>query len=207
LNVILVQIAILFLPGLVWARLDARYGTTEKPSETELFIRAFMYGLATYAVVYIIYWCVGREFSILEMNDVEESVVLTADFIDEIIFSIPVSFFLSIIWIAANTHKWLTRALQHLRITNKFGDEDVWDFTFNSSQAAVEYVHVRDFDKNLTYAGWVNIFSETGKLRELVLRDVIVYDSEGNETEIPLLYIARDPADIHIEFPYREEEK
>ena len=71
-----------------------------------------------------------------------------------------------------------------------------------------EYVHVRDFDKNITYAGWVKAFSETGKLRELLLSDVVVYSNSDEEattieeTKIRFLYIARDKTDIHIEFPH-----
>jgi len=53
------------------------------------------------------------------------------------------------------------------------------------------------------FAGWVNTFSETGKLRELVLRDVEVYDFEGQFMyAAPLLYVARKPEDVHIEFPH-----
>ena len=203
-DIFIVQLAIVFLPGLIWAHLDSRYAMIEKPSQTELLIRAFMYGLTTYAVLYIIYLSLGREFSILKIEDSTKGMMLTDNFIDEIIWSLPVSFCLAVTWIAAANHKLLTRVLQRCNITKRYGDEDVWDFTFNSSQAAVEYVHVRDFEKNITYAGWVNTFSETGKLRELVLRDVIIYDSEGNETEVPLLYLARDPKDIHIGFPYQE---
>ena len=63
---------------------------------------------------------------------------------------------------------------------------------------------MRDFRKGTTYAGWVRAFSETGKSRELLLRDVIMYDKEGdNPTEVPLLYLERDGTDIHIEFPFR----
>lgn len=58
-----------------------------------------------------------------------------------------------------------------IKATKTYGDEDVWDFTFNSSDAAVEYVHFRDFANRIVYAGGVREFSETDKLRELVLRD------------------------------------
>jgi hypothetical protein len=97
----------------------------------------------------------------------------------------------------------LTRFLQLIGATKKYGDEDVWDFTFNSRDTAVEYVHVRDFANQCVYAGWVNTFSETDRLRELVLLDVIVYDFDGQELyRVPRLYLARAPDSIHIEFPY-----
>jgi hypothetical protein len=98
----------------------------------------------------------------------------------------------------------LTQFLQRIGATKRYGDEDVWDLTFNSGKAEVEYVHVREFDKKLTYAGWVEAFSETEKLRELRLRDVIVYDFEGNILfETPRVYLARRMDNIDIEFPYR----
>ena len=98
----------------------------------------------------------------------------------------------------------LTRFLQKIKATKAYGDEDVWDFTFNSSVPAVEYVHFRDFENKFVYAGWVMTFFETEKLRELVLRDVQVFDFEGVlQYEMPLLYLARNAESIHIEFPYR----
>lgn len=99
--------------------------------------------------------------------------------------------------------KWLTRFLQKIKATKTYGDEDVWDFTFNSSDAASEYVHVRDFDNEIVYAGWVSTFSESEKLRELVLTKVKVYDFAGTEIfETPRVYLARKPEGIHIEFPF-----
>jgi len=57
----------------------------------------------------------------------------------------------------------------------------VWDFVFNSSSRAAIFVHFRDFEQRATYAGFVEVFSESGPLREIVLRDVTVYDFEQTE--------------------------
>jgi hypothetical protein len=49
---------------------------------------------------------------------------------------------------------------------------------------------------------FVEAFSESGQLREMVLGEVAVYDFEGTEMyRVPRLYLARDRANIHIEFP------
>ena len=86
---------------------------------------------------------------------------------------------MGVVWLFAVNNKWMARFLQKIGATKRFGDEDLWDFTFNSSEAAVEYAHFRDFDQKVVYAGFVRSFSETEKLRELVLRDVTVHDFEG----------------------------
>ena len=112
--------------------------------------------------------------------------------------------FCALLWLYGTNYKLLTRLLQSISATKRYGDEDVWDFTFNSGKPEVEYVHVRDFEKKITYAGWVEAFSETEKQRELRLRDVIVYDFEGNLLfETPRVYLARKMDNIDIEFPYR----
>ena len=40
-NILLVQLAIVFLPGLIWAQLDVRYAQKAKPSQAEFLIRSF----------------------------------------------------------------------------------------------------------------------------------------------------------------------
>ena len=121
-----------------------------------------------------------------------------------IFYASLVSVFCALLWLYGSNYKLLTRLLQSISATKRYGDEDVWDFTFNSGKPEVEYVHVRDFEKKITYAGWVEAFSETEKQRELRLRDVIVYDFEGNVLfETPRVYLARKMDNIDIEFPYR----
>ncbi|MBW8637915.1 hypothetical protein K1W69_12020 [Hoeflea sp. WL0058] len=174
----------------------------EKPSQTELIVRALMHGLTTYAFDYLIYKSTNDNFSELKLENADGTAILTDVFIDEILWSIPIAFVLAVLWIYSANRKWLTRMLQMIGATKRYGGEDVWDFIFNSSRVAVEYVRVRDWEKNVVYAEWVNTFSETGQLRQLVLRDVAMY-YEDNMFEAPLIYIARDPKDMHIEFPYK----
>ena len=65
-------------------------------------------------------------------------------------------------------------------------------------------MNIRDFDKKITYAGYVESFSESEKQRELVLRDVVAYDFDGREIfRTPRMYLARKADNIDIEFPYQ----
>jgi hypothetical protein len=66
-------------------------------------------------------------------------------------------------------------------------------------------VHLRDFEKKPAYAGWVEVWSESEKTREIVLRDVAVSDFEGDELfRTPRVYLARKADNIDIEFPYTQ---
>lgn len=205
LDLLILQVAILLLPGLIWARLDARYVLKSKPSDTEFFLRAFLFALVSYGVTFIIYTLLGKPFILVNISDAANHSVVTTDIVYEVMGAIGIGLLLAVIWIYSATYKWLTKALQIIRATKTYGDEDVWDFTFNSSIPAVEYVHFRDFENKFVYAGWVTTFSETEKLRELVLRDVQIFDFDGAlQFEVPILYLARKPEGIHIEFPYRD---
>lgn len=202
---LLFQLAVLFIPGLIWAGIDSQYGRKTEQSDIQFFLTAFKFGIVSYVATFVIYTASGSKFEIIDIGSASTKFVINGEVFKEIAIATAVGFVLSIIWLYATTFKILTRALQFIGATKAYGDEDVWDFTFNSSSPAVEYVHFRDFEKSLIYGGWVSTFSSTEKLRELVLRDVIVYDFDGSVLyHTPLLYIARAVGDIHIEFPYTE---
>lgn len=203
LDLLILQLAVLFLPGLIWARLDARFALNSKPSDTEFFLRAFQFGLVSYGVTFLLFSAFGWPFTLVDLAEAGTRPVVTSTIVHEILWAVGVGLVLSVLWIYAATHKWLTRFLQKIGATKKYGDEDIWDYLFNSPIPAVEYVHFRDFGNKIVYAGWVRTFSETEKLRELVLRDVEVFNFDGQKLfETPMVYLARTPENIHIEFPY-----
>lgn len=205
-DLLFVQFALVFLPGLIWAGLDSRYAVKSNPSEFRYVLKAFLFGLASYAVTFALYSALGWQFSIADFQDAASKGIFSPTTFKEIAAATGMGLLLAILWLYAANYKWDTRFLQWIKATKTYGDEDVWDFTFNSSAAAVEYVHFRDFANRIVYAGWVREFSETDKLRELVLRDVQVYDFDGNFLfDTPLVYLARNPDNIHVEFPYRPE--
>lgn len=200
---LILQLAVIFLPGIVWARLDASYAAKIKPSEGQFFLGAFLFGLTTYAVEFVIFTAMGRPFLMAALADAGTREVVSRDILLEVVWALLIGIVLSIVWLYAARYKLLTRFLQRIGATRKFGDEDVWDYTFNSKDVAVEYVHFRDFESECVYAGWVNTFSETDRVRELVLLDVVISNFDGQELyRTPRLYLARPPDAIHIEFPY-----
>lgn len=202
-DLLILQLAIIFLPGIIWARLDTSYAAKIKPSETQFLLRTFLFGITTYAVEFLIFAAIGRPFRMADLTDAATREIVSWEILLEVLWALLIGIVLSIIWLYAARYKLLTRFLQRIGATKKYGDEDVWDYTFNSKDAAVEYVHFRDFENECVYAGWVNTFSETDRLRELVLLDVVVFNFEGEELyRTPRLYLARPPDAIHIEFPY-----
>ena len=197
------QLALIFMPGIIWAGIDARFGAGLKPNQIQLIIRSFLFGMATYSVLYIIYLYLGQEFGYSSIGDTPEHLDLF-HLKDEIAWSTPLSFLLSICWLWSVRLKLLVKFLHKIGASRRYGDEDVWSYTFNSSEPYVEYVHVRDIENGFVFAGWVITYSEGEDNRELLLRDVIVYNDESVEvSHAPHLYICRPRASIWLEFPYK----
>lgn len=201
----LAQLALVFMPGIIWANVDAKYGAGRKPHQTTLIIRAFLFGMTTYSVLFLMYWAFGKNFGYASLGSEPEKVDLF-QLKDEIAWSIPLSFGLSVAWLFTVRFRLLMKFLHKIGATRRYGDEDVWSYTLNSDEVLVEYVHFRDLENGFIFCGWVNTYSESEDHRELLLRDVIVYDEEGSKiSNPPHLYISRPKDNIWVEFPYREE--
>jgi len=100
---------------------------------------------SAYDVTFCIYWLAsffitGLNFQVFQLKkDVE---FLDGPAIKLIFYASLVSVFCALLWLYGSNYKLLTRLLQSISATKRFGDEDVWDFTFNSGKPEVEYVHV-----------------------------------------------------------------
>ena len=95
-------------------------------------------------------------------------------------------------------------------MTKRFGDEDIWDFFHDIPD--IEWVFVRDHSFNLNYYGWIQAYSDPNEPRELLLRDVKIYDSLTGDClgELDAIYLSRKNHTITIEvklpdFPKDEE--
>jgi hypothetical protein len=201
------QLVVIFIPGIIWERMDTQYGRERGNEQWDVIRRSFIFGLFSYVILFAICWCLSLKYGDLGIRMFQikkDETFLDAGAFKEIFFASIVALVCSVLWLYASNYKLITRFLQFIHATKRYGDEDVWEFTFNSSRAEAEYLHLRDFDKKITYAGWVESFSESEKQRELVLRDVIVYDFQGKQLfETPRVYLARTADNIDIEFPYR----
>lgn len=85
----LAQLALIFAPGLIWANIDEKYGAGKPPNTVKFFVRSFLFGLTTYAVLYLTYYLLGFETKDLrfEFNSSEDQSALTD------LFSRPTNFF------------------------------------------------------------------------------------------------------------------
>lgn len=183
------------------------FGSGSQISNFDFILLSFVFGIFSYVLAILIYSLIGLDHPAVRFfeSPTEEAVAVISPV--DIAISAILAIIASIFWLYIETYKIISRVLKKIGATKTYGDEGVWDFTFNSRQPYVEYVDVRDFNKQLVYSGWVNAFSESGPIRELLLRDVKLYDFNGEFLyDQPFVYLSRTSDDIHIDFPYRPED-
>ncbi|MHA6344685.1 hypothetical protein [Roseivivax sp. CAU 1761] len=189
-----------FLPGIIWANLDAVYGSGPKVDKATLALNSFLFGIFSYATVYLGYTLFNQEFTSAVFSEGDPTGL--NEFSDEIAVSVPVSLTLAIIWLYLVKYRVVMRVLNFIGATRRFGTEDVWSFTFNGSQPFVDYVNIRDLKNDFIYCGYISAYSETEEYRELLLRDAIVYSAQADViSEAPHIYLSFPREEVWIEFP------
>jgi small nuclear ribonucleoprotein (snRNP)-like protein len=96
-------------------------------------------------------------------------------------------------------YKCLNRLSKFFRISNKYGDENLYSYFLNAKNTRI--VYVRSMKNNITYHGYVQAFSETDNISELVMTEVSVYDYEASKLyyEIDQIYISFVKTEVVIE--------
>lgn len=120
---------------------------------------------------------------------------------NEIFISILISIGLGLIISYFHRFKIINRFGKIIYATKKFGDNDVWEYLYNSPN--VEWVFIRDHKLDLIYYGWIAAFSEAKEERELLLRDVDVYENIHGKLlyKTDAMYISRNKFDLTVEIP------
>jgi len=113
-----------------------------------------------------------------------------------------ISIFIGFICAGLDNFKIINKFGKYLNLTTKFGDENLYSYFLHADN--VNEVYIRDIDKNITYHGLIDSFSETEEFKEIVLRDVKIYDYSSSELMYKLdkIYLSYPKDSIVIEVPY-----
>lgn len=201
-NSVAVQLALLFVPGLFWAMIDAAHRPISQSGQFVYTLRVFAFGVISYSIVGIVYRACGEQFDVVRFSNNGWHL---EDAIDELLWAVLTSLLLSVVWLYGRTYKVITRLLNNIKATNHIADQDIWEFMFNADEPKTKYAHVRDYKNELIYAGYVVAYSERTDLRELAMVDVCVFNSSAELLyAVPRLYLARSVSEITLEFPVTE---
>ncbi len=199
-SALVIQVALLFLPGLIWERIHATYVLKDKAEQFEVIRRALVFSVVSYLVTFAFYAAAHRRFILVSLQG--DHIDLNIKIVREIGYATLVAFVLLLAHIWFDSRRIFSVFVRATKLTQRYGPEDVWDYTFSGKDPLFGFIHLRDFEKEIIYAGKVELYSESEKLRELVLSEVVVYRFDGSELfDAPRVYISRDKDNIDIEFP------
>ena len=169
----------------------------------ETIIEVFLFAFASYAIAGAIVSAPIEGTSTGSNSTNLEAILSQTGEVNwsELYTAIILSVLLAAIVAAAYNYKVVTVIGRFLRITRRFGDEDVWEYLHNSPD--VEWVYVRDHLQDITYYGRISSFSDRFKQRELVLSDAIAFENDTGERlyEVDGVYVARDMDTLTLEIP------
>ena len=176
------RLLIIFFPGIIAHLIVDALTEHRERTSFQIILYSFVLGVGSYCALWLcslVLHGVGRPFPF----DVQVFSTLTkgvpAVSFEELLGATIGAVILALCVSLALNKKWVHNLAQITSISNKFGDLDVWSFTFNAKD--VEWVVVRDLRHNLYYKGWVRAFSPTFKENELLLRDVEVFKNDTGE--------------------------
>ncbi|MFH0989500.1 MAG: DUF6338 family protein [bacterium] len=204
------KLILLFTPGIICTLTIDMLTIHARWSPFDFLIRSFIYGIITYLFLQLLLFTYFGIYSVYHHEQITIAYLSIWRLITEQgqtvnIIEITGSSILSIIvgFIASKVmnDKVLIKIGRKLKITSKFGDDDVWSYFLSDDE--VHWVWVRCPKDNIVYEGWVQAFSESEKYREIVLRDVKVYANNNSSFlyEIPAAYLSGEPNDLFIEIP------
>jgi hypothetical protein len=220
----LVRLATIFLPGIVGRTVSVRMRATKARAVWEDLLEIMLVAFISYTIAAALLFAIdmhpiqnapsadtqtteeatqsteGRARSLLPRNI---SAAISNEPIDwtEVLLAMAVALVIGPIGAVFENYKVVNRIGRWLRITKSFGDDDVWTYLNNSPD--VDWVFVRDYKRAITYYGHIKAFSDSYKTRELILIDVRVYSNkDGSEMDsLPAVYLSFPDNDMTIEVP------
>jgi hypothetical protein len=184
------KLFLLLLPGVVATIMLIQITGDKKMSVFNFAINSALFGIASFLIMelsisffniikallspgHVIKW--GLNLTIWDNLFDNTKEFNKIEMIVSYLLSIPLGIFYGYII----SRKLLNRLFKMLKLTNRYGDDDVWSFFLNSPNT--QWVLVRDKLTNLTYFGSVRAYSDSSEKREILLNDVQVFTTDAWE--------------------------
>ena len=194
------KLILLLIPGSIACIVYERLTIHKSWNSFKFITNAILFGGISYLVAQLIFnVCTDdKNFELFWENLPTKEIPYNV-----IIKAAVVSVFVGLTATGIDQYKIINSIGKKLKLTNKYGDENLYSYFLNAQD--VDEVYVRDIENKLTYHGLVNSFSENDITNEIVLIDVIVYDYESSDElyRLDKIYLSRSRNNLIIELPYK----
>ncbi len=209
------KIIIILIPGIIAVSIYNKLTVNHKNNTTtRTIINAILLGVISYLtlqgigniIIFCSYLFKGTEFKNYELEIWKSLANKNIIPYSEVLYTGIISVFLGALISLIEQKKWINKFAQWLRISSKYGDENLYTYFLNSEQ--IDEIYLRDIENNLTYHGVIAAYSETEDIKEIVLNDVTVYQYTTSEKlyDIERIYISKPKDCLIIETPFKKDE-
>ncbi|MDA3779788.1 MAG: hypothetical protein PF487_06170 [Bacteroidales bacterium] len=206
-NRLVISIIIILIPGIIATIISDKLTYHSKWDSFKFSLYSLVLGVLSYSILQIIiysrdilYLIINRDIKWTHLNiwncaTNENIEILPLEVIFAALISLGVGFIAS--WVI-NT-QFLNKIANKLGVSYKYGDENLYSYYLNKKE--IDWIYIRDYDRNTLYQGRIQDFSENTVCQEIVLNDVSVYQNEDSVKlyDIPTLYISRKIGNLVIE--------
>ena len=221
------ELILIYLPGLLVARVDLYYGSDRTPALQNQFYNLIFFGSLAHIFAALLYqaanfvsaiifpesWGISLQydvwfFSLAEWNNPRE--IALNECLDEIAVATLISTLIVAGWLKVVQKYYLQRLLNRLKLSQNFYERDLWSHIQSQKLEDNEFVNLRDRANDIIYSGWIEMYFEYGDFRELLLKNVTIYEMSTMKKlyseVVSSMYISRPKADMVLEFPRRNME-
>lgn len=205
-NQLVITIIVILLPGILAAVIFDKITTHSKWGSFKFGLYSLVLGIFCYSSLQLLYLMMDI-YSKLTMPDqwswlsIWNYALTSKDELKatEIFYSSLLSLPVALLASYTINQKLINKLARTLKVSQKFGDENLYSYYLNSKD--VNWVYVRDEDQKITYQGMIFSFSEAETYQELVLSEVSVYRTEDSKFlyELPSIYLCRAIGKFTIE--------
>lgn len=211
-DAVIIAISVVLLPGLISSIIcDKVVVHMQRWDAFKYVIYSFVFGVLCYVILQIIvhikntfqlggdYFTLDSKFPLSVWSIIQDQ--KSPIKLSEILLATLISPMVSFAAAAIINYKILHKIAQILKVSSKYGDENLYSFFLNSKE--VEWIYVRDKISGLTYFGAIISYSDCDKIQELVMSDVIVYSYETSEElyRVSSIYLTKNLGEFVIEVP------
>ena len=205
---IVFPLLVIFLPGIITTIIADKITNHSKWNSFKFGLYSFVLGFFTYASFQIILYSNDIILGFPSDKTIQWSHlhiwncalnggtnINAIELIIALIFVLPVALIAS--WII--NYKIFNKIAKLCKISYKYGDENLFSYYLNAKE--IDWLYIRDAERNFTYQGRIDTFSENEKVQEIVLSEVTVYNYEDSEElyTLPTLYLCREVGKLIIE--------
>jgi hypothetical protein len=110
------ELAVIFIPGFIWMKIHSRYGFKGEKTQFDLILNSFIFGVLSYAFLYMIYAYKGWMLKIFDL-DSDSKKLLQPEIFPEIVAAVGISIIGGIVTLYVENHKLFTRLVQSIGAT------------------------------------------------------------------------------------------